>query len=112
MSPNGICKKSSPDESSIQSKIIKYLRSRNAFILNPKTGTYSKKGVPDLHVCYRGMYIAIEVKVPGKTPDETQQLRLKQIRDAGGYTISVTTLEEVKEFIHDISTIQQCGKSR
>lgn len=99
-------------ESSIQSSIIKYLEAQGAEVFKPKTTTYSKKGTPDILGCFQGIFIAIETKAPGKRPTELQQLRIEQIRRAGGYAIATDNLNEVKEFINDISTIQLCRQPK
>ena len=98
-------------ETPIQSSIIEYLEAQGAVDLNPKTTSYSRKGTPDISACFRGIFIAIEVKAPGKRPTELQKLRIQKIRDAGGFAFYTDNLQEVKEFINDISTIQLCRKS-
>lgn len=98
-------------ESPIQSNIIEYLEAQGAKVFNPKTTSYSRKGTPDLAVCFHGIFIGIEVKAPGKRPTKLQKLRIEQIREAGGFAFATDNLTEVKEFINDISTIQLCRKS-
>lgn len=41
-------------------------------------------GVPDLTICYKGFYIAIEVKRPGGRVSRLQLENIISIRDAGG----------------------------
>lgn len=99
-------------ESVLQTRIIKYLEAQGAVVVNPFTSRYSKKGTPDLLVCFLGFFIAIEVKAPGETPNELQLLRLERVRQAGGYAIWTDNIEDVKELINDISTIQLPCKSK
>ena len=49
-------------EKVIQSKIKSYLETRGAYVV--KVIQASKSGVPDLLVCYKRLFIGIEVKRP------------------------------------------------
>lgn len=50
-------------------------------------------GLPDLAMCYRGRYVHLETKMPeGKGPSPAQRLRIKQIRDAGGVSYVVRSV--------------------
>lgn len=52
-------------------------------------------GLPDLLICYKGKFIGLEVKVPGKEKTLTalQKKWLKSIRRAGGLSYMVTSTE-------------------
>jgi len=71
-------------EQDYQKKIVKYLESKGAYVV--KVITASKKGVPDVLACYKGRFIAIEVKTPTtmNNASELQKYNLEKIRDAGG----------------------------
>lgn len=47
-------------EQDIQRKIIKYLESVGAYVV--KVVASNKSGTPDILACYRGIFLAIEVK--------------------------------------------------
>ena len=98
------------EESSIQKDISDYLTSKGAEVYNPKTGSHSKKGTPDLLLCFQGLFIAIEVKQPGKKPSKLQQLRIKRDKKAGGIAFATDNLKEVKELINDISNVQRTNE--
>ncbi len=71
-------------EQDYQKKIIKLLESRGAYVV--KVSVASKKGVPDVLACYKGKFIAVEVKTP-KTMGNVSPLQvvnLRKINDAGG----------------------------
>ena len=80
-------------ESKIQSKILKELKA--AGIYAHKNITTNKKGIPDIIVCYRGKYIALEVKRPGGKPTELQLWNINEIRRAGGIAEIVYSWEDV-----------------
>lgn len=67
-------------------------------------GTVYSAGIPDLIVCYKGVFVGIEVKAPGKvtntTPLQREQIRL--INMAMGYAIAADNLEMVQALFRDI----------
>lgn len=85
-------------EQELQKKIIKYLEGKGAFVV--KTISTNKTGCPDLLVCYKSIFIAIEVKAPGKIKNVTklQQAQLEKIREAGGVAFVADSLEIVEGF--------------
>ena len=83
-------------EASIQKKVIDYLTAKGCFVV--KVINANKDGVPDLLVCVpSGLFCAIEMKKPGKTPDELQEFQIEQIRKAGGIAFFARSVEEVRK---------------
>lgn len=75
-----------------------YLNGRPAtYVLNVGGGASTAKGTPDIVGCASGRFYAFEVKKPegsyGLT--KTQEIRLKQIREAGGIAQVVTSVSDV-----------------
>lgn len=85
------------NEQALQAKIIKYLESKGAFVV--KTISTNKTGCPDLLVCYKSIFVGIEVKAPGKLGNLTkiQEAQLAKIVEAGGNAYVVDSLEDVKK---------------
>lgn len=81
-------------EQNIQSKIIKYLQARGAYVINVMVA--SRSGVPDVLACYRGRFIAFEVKRPGQKPSALQRENIAMINQAEGMAAVVTSIAEVK----------------
>lgn len=83
-------------EQQIQTKIIKYLTEKDAYVV--KVERASKSGVPDLIVCYKGCFLGVEVKRPDKlhTVRPLQEHNLQLITKAGGYRCVATSIEEVE----------------
>jgi hypothetical protein len=52
---------------------------------------YQEAGITDLICCYKGLFIAIEVKQPGEFSEPIQARFQKTIRDAGGYAARHTS---------------------
>lgn len=73
-----------------QVKVIERLRARGAWVVKYPAGPHGAVGTPDLLVCYRGNFIAIECKAgdPTKKAHEPTVAQLKQldaIVTAGGH---------------------------
>lgn len=90
-------------EQDIQRKIIKYLESVGAYVV--KVVASNKSGTPDILACYRGIFLAIEVKRPETKTNvsELQEYNIKKIKEAGGVAIVSWDLDAVKATIEDIN---------
>lgn len=89
-------------EQQIQAKFIKHLEERGAYVV--KVIAASKKGVPDLLVCYKGRFIGIEVKAFGKlsTVSPLQEYNLSKIQDCGGTSLACDNLPSLIAFFDSI----------
>ena len=85
-------------EQAIQRVIIKYLKTISYVV---KIISASKSGIPDLLICYKGRFIAFEVKTPDKKSNasDLQQHNINEIIKNGGLAYVVWSLEQVKEII-------------
>lgn len=95
----------SKPEENVQNAIRDWLvRELNVELIKTH-GSAIRKGDPDLTGClpYRsmGLYIAIEVKQPGKEPTEIQQVVLRRIRRRNGIAFWADSLESAQRQLHD-----------
>ena len=69
---------------------------------------FTKDGIPDLLVCYCGLFLGIELKAPRGHPSDLQWYHLKEIDKAGGIAILLypKDFEGFKDLIADI---EQCS---
>ena len=81
-----------------KAEICKYLDSIGAWYFKPMMAGFGKAGVPDIIVCWHGLFIGIEVKREGKEPTPLQERRMKEIRTMGGITIWGTAKKVLGEF--------------
>ncbi len=83
-------------EQQYQKKIVTYLEQQGAYVV--KVVAASKKGVPDVLACYRGYFLAIEVKTPTTRANvsKLQDYNLAKIRKAKGEAIVAVTVEDVE----------------
>jgi len=89
-------------EKALQSKIIKWLKDSGAFVVKQHGGVYTEVGIPDLVCCYKGRFIAFELKVKNNTTTKIQDFKIDRIRKAGGIAEVIRSLNEVKEVIGGI----------
>ena len=104
-------KKRAPEKNAL-AQIDKYLASVGALVLNTPAGlmtvegrTFSagQKGRSDRTVCYRGHFIAIEGKAPGRKPTAVQERYLDRVRAAGGVAIVAYSVADVKSVLDKLS---------
>jgi len=96
-------------EKDIVTKIKGYLKTvPGCFAWKEHGGMYGTAGLPDLICCYRGKFVAFEVKTPGGDGRPTgsltklQEITLQRIREAKGEAFKVTSVEEVKRILRKL----------
>ena len=89
-------------EKALQSKIIRWLKDNGAFVVKQHGGVYTEVGIPDLVCCYKGRFIAFELKVKNNTTTKIQDFKIDRIRKVGGIAEVIRSLDEVKEVIGGI----------
>ena len=87
-------------ESQLVQNIRKYLGTLpKCFFWKEHGGQYGTAGIPDIIVCYKGRFIALEVKIGSNQPTRLQAATIEQIRRAGGIAVVVSSVDEVKEIM-------------
>lgn len=90
-------------EKTITDKILKYLKSQSeCFAFKEHGGMYGTAGVPDIICCYKGKFIAFEVKTEKGKLSKLQEITIEKIRMAQGMALKVTSLEEAKEILKGV----------
>ena len=82
---------------------IKYLNSlpeSHAVTYTPSP--YGKRSVSDILGCYKGRYVAIEIKIGKDTPTPLQKRFLRKVQEAQGFARVCWSIEQVKQFVIDI----------
>ena len=90
-------------EQAIQSDILKYLKSVGAYTI--KVSAATKVGIPDIICCYKGRFIAIEVKKPETKNNVSalQKANIFMIEAAGGIATIAWSKDMVIEFINKVN---------
>ena len=90
-------------EKAIEKRIKEYLKTKNdLFYWKEHGGMYTTAGIPDLIVCYKGRFIALEVKTPIGKPTVLQNVAIRKINEAGGIAAIVRSVEDAKVVIESV----------
>ena len=89
-------------EKKVKKCITDQLKKLGAYYFCPMSGGFGKSGVPDIIVCFRGYFVAIEAKAGKNTTTELQERNLKEIREAGGIAVVVN-----ESNMHNITNLLQ-----
>ena len=89
-------------ESGFQRSIQREIAKRGGYCVKQHGSMITAVGIPDLLVCYKGMFIALEAKVDNNKPSKAQGVNLRNILKAGGFTAVVWNIKEVKAILNFI----------
>ena len=90
------------NEAALIQIIRKYLATvPECFFWKEHGGQYGTAGIPDIIVCYKGRFIALEAKVGRNTPTKLQAATIDKIRQAGGTAAVVYSVEDVRSVISE-----------
>ena len=90
-------------EKTITNQILKYLKScPECFAFKEHGGIYGVSGIPDVICCYKGKFMAFEVKTPQGKLSKLQEITIKRINESGGMAFKVTSLQEVKDVLKGV----------
>ncbi len=90
-------------EKTITNKILKHLKSlHECYAFKEHGGLYGTSGIPDIIICYKGKFMAFEVKTEKGKLSKLQEITIEKIRNAKGMAFKVTSLEEVKEILKGV----------
>lgn len=97
----------SSKESGLVKKVVQALRDRGAWATKIHGNIYSQ-GVPDVLCCYRGYFLAFELKLPGKERNLTdlQRHQLESIKAAGGVGMMITTVKQAMAVLDKIDKVK------
>lgn len=91
-------------EADIVRAIMIYLRSLDrCFCWKEHGGPYGTNGIPDIICCYRGRFVAFEVKNEKGRPTKLQEAVIRKITRASGIACIVRSVEDVKAALADVT---------
>lgn len=83
-------------EGRVKNEIRKWLKEQGAYVFSPVQMGIGSRTL-DLLVCWKGRFVAIEVKRPGKIATKLQAQIIVSIQDADGEAFCVDSLEACKQ---------------
>ena len=87
-------------EVKVQLDIIKMLKQRD--IYHFKTIITNRRGVPDLIICYKGNFVAMEVKDYKGKASQLQLLNIEKIIASEGLAFIVRSVDEAEQILKGI----------
>ena len=90
------------NEAALIQRIRKYLTTvPECFFWKEHGGQYGTAGIPDIIVCHKGSFIALEAKVGRNKPTKLQSATIDKIRQAGGTAAVVYSVEDVRAVLEE-----------
>ena len=90
-------------EKDITAAIQRYLKTvPECFFWKEHGSQMGTAGLPDIICCYRGRFIAFEVKTPSGKPSKLQEITIQRIIAAKGEAFIVRSVEEVRAIIKNL----------
>lgn len=87
-------------EKEIENSIKQYITDNGGLCYKIHGGDlYQETGIPDLLVCWNGLFFGIEVKDPQGKPSAIQLVQGMRIQKAGGHFIIATSVQDVKDYL-------------
>ena len=86
-------------EGRVKEQVKRWLKARGVWFFMPVSNGMGAHGIPDLICCWRGAFIGIECKAPGKRGNvsELQKMQIAGIRTAGGVALVVDDASQLEE---------------
>jgi hypothetical protein len=90
-------------ETRLRKRMVKKLQEKypNGLFTKIHVSVFANAGIPDLICCVEGLYIGIEIKVPGRKASPNQEFYMSRIRRAGGSAGVATTVEEILQIVDE-----------
>jgi hypothetical protein len=91
-------------EGKVKDACKKFLTARGAWFFMPVSNGMGQVGIPDIIICYRGIFVAIETKAPGKRSQTTpnQDRVLEAIQKAEGFAWVVDNVDDLQTLFDSI----------
>ena len=98
-------------EGKVKDAVKALLKERHAWYFMPVSNGMGVVGIPDIICCYRGLFIAIEAKAPGKlhTTTPNQKRVISAINTSGGMAVVVDDVSAVVDLLDTLDlTYKEC----
>ena len=90
-------------EKDITNKILKYLKTLDrCYCFKEHGGSYGSTGIPDIICCYKGRFLAFEVKTAKGRTTALQEVNIRKINEAEGIAVVVRSLDDVKNVMKEM----------
>lgn len=80
-------KRTMRNERDVKHNVKAAVLKRGGWYTMPQTGGYGRSGIPDILICYRGRFVAVECKFGSNKPTALQKKELTDIKNADGIAL-------------------------
>lgn len=92
-------------ESKLQEQCLKYIKElekqgQPIIAINQHGSAFSSRGVPDILMCVKGIFIAVELKIAPNKPTPLQEHYIERIRNAKGLALVIYEYEDFKSLVN------------
>lgn len=74
-------------EKQFENEVKQWLKEHGAWFLKTWSNGVQRAGVPDILCCYKGKFIALELKRKNGIVSDLQKYEIEKIRKAGGFAM-------------------------
>lgn len=101
--------KSDREKLVVETPIKKYLFSKGAYFFKVHGSAFMEPGIPDIICCYKGLFIGIECKAPGKLGDQSDQQKIHEhnIIQSGGIYLLTDNINDIKNLLDEIDNLEK-----
>ncbi len=92
-------------EKNFENKVKEILKSKGAYLVKQFGCGFTKTGIPDLLVCYKGRFIAVELKADNGKASPLQLYNLEEVKKAGGYSFLLYP-KDLPMFINFLNSLE------
>ena len=96
--------KSEREKKAVEEPIKEYLFSKHAYFFKVHGSAFMEPGIPDIVCCYKGLFLGIECKAPGKLDEQTDQQKVHEenIKKSGGIYLLTDNPNDVIRLLEEI----------
>lgn len=96
-------------EKSVENDIKDYLFKKGIYYFKVHGSRFMEPGIADIIACYKGHFLAIEVKRPGAKNEqsEAQKVHERNVKKSGGSYLLVDSLQEVIDYIAAMEVLNE-----
>lgn len=89
----------------IVQNIKRLIRSRGGWCVKIHGGPYQDAGTPDILACYKGRFVAVEVKTARGVARPEQKVTQRAVTGSGGYALITHLIGDVADVLDEIDRI-------
>lgn len=88
-------------EGKVKADVKRLFKSLGIWYYMPIQNGMGVVGIPDFICCWKGRFLAVETKAPGKKGNTTpnQKLRIAEIQAAGGMAVVIDDVKELSKLL-------------